>query len=135
MRIESHIAVADVLIGSNFGADDFSRAMFAVKTARFHPVAYGRVERAAALRRQNQCEPHRFVEYRARGDGSAGQRGELHQLALRFESRAALFDFVKPAKRALNRRFSSGADDVNRHQRAHRDLGVDGQGVRSLRFA
>src|SRR5450759_3896072 len=43
IRIELHVAVADIVIGRDRGADDLSGAMFPVETARLHPMADGRV--------------------------------------------------------------------------------------------
>ncbi len=81
IRIELHVAVADVSSQSHRAADDLPGAMFAVEAARLHRVADGRVERAAALLRHHQREPHRFVEDRARRHRHADLRRELHQLA------------------------------------------------------
>ena len=60
-----------------------------------------------------------------------------HQLAALTEPRAALFDLVKPSKRAIDcgvdAGFAAGVDDLNSHERPHRDLSADGQSRSLLR--
>ncbi len=129
IRIEQDIAVADIVIGRACALHDRSGAMFPVEAARLHPMADGRIERAAGLLRHHQREPHGFVEDRARRHRRAGLRRELHQFAALVEPRAARFDLVKPSERAIHRRLylAAGADHVDGHERAHRDLGADRQ--------
>ena len=112
--------------------------MFPVEAARLHPMADGRVERAAALLRQHQREPHGFVENRARRHGTPACAVSCISSLRGIESRAARFDLVKPSKRALYGGisvggFRAGTDDLDGHQRAHRDFGADGHAIRSLR--
>ena len=103
--------------------------MFTVEAARCHPMADCRIERAAALLRHLQCEPHGFEENRARGDWHADPCRQLHQLTLPVEPRTALFDLVKPSESAIHggagASINRGADDLNRDQRSHHSFGAD----------
>src|SRR5205814_1923517 len=121
-------AIADVVLGADRGADDFSGAIFAIKAARLHAVADRRVESAAALLRDHQSESQRFVEDRAGRYRHAGLGRELHQLATRVKPGAARFDLVKPSEGPLDCWIDAAflcAYYVDSDERAHHRLGSD----------
>src|SRR6266550_309424 len=138
IRIQVNVSIAHGAARLQAGSDDLAGAIFAAEAARLHVMADGGIEGAPGLLRHGQREVDRFVEHLADRYGVADPCGELHQLAVRIKSSAALFDAAKPTKRALDRFFlleglfsiGSMADDLDRHQRAH---GRDGLQV--LHFA
>jgi len=99
--------------------DNFLGAVLPVVAARLHRMTDRGVECAAAFFRDHQGKLHGLVKNGAGGHRRSGVRGKLHQLALRIEPGAALFNFVKPSKRAIHGCLGAGADDADGHEGSH----------------
>src|SRR5579883_2037659 len=80
--------------------NDVLAAILAIEAARLHGAADGGIEGASGFLSNGKCELHRVEEQSARGHFYADAPAELHQFALRNESRAAFFDAIEPRKRA-----------------------------------
>ena len=126
IRIEAHISIRCRSAARGSDSDRTAAAILAVESARLHRGAHRRIESSPGLLGHRQRKPNCFVEDSAGRNRDADRRREPRQFALRIEPRAALFNPLKPAKRALDRRFElgrfprfAGTYNIDGHQGAH----------------